>query len=489
MDKFIDDLHKSKKGVIIAAAGCGKTEIIINAVAKSEKHQLVLTHTHAGVDSLRSRFKKKNIQSSKYEIDTIASWSFKFCKSYPKTSGVSIDYPKDNNDWQKVYEGMIKLLDSPFIQKVLRLSYGALYVDEYQDCNIPQHNIINKVSNFIQVNILGDPLQGIFDFNDRVVDWDKDIFPHFSRLSELKTPWRWIGHGDKKLGEWLIEVRKLLLAGKPIDLNQAPSSVQWGELGSYEDFIGDCKRNLSKTGSIVIIHHQPAQCHKLAQKLGGKYKSMEEMEARDLFKWISIIDKANGYDRGAAILDFCYTVMNKASSEFRSIRNAIKLKKKIVSTRYTQIASLLNQIIQTNDYKSIFNLLVQIEDDISKKRIYRLELWREMKRSIKCFIEGEAEDISSAAWQIRNKTRIVGRPKNYRAISRTLLIKGLEFDHVIIVNPEKFDDKNLYVALTRAKKSLTIWSPSKIINWKKNSKKNIKTQDGVTMSQLQIPFS
>ncbi|HCN38712.1 MAG TPA: hypothetical protein DIS77_00170 [Rothia sp.] len=41
--------------------------------------------------------------------------------------------------------------------------------------------------------------------------------------------------------------------------------------------------------------------------------------------------------------------------------------------------------------------------------------------------------------------------------ARTLLVKGLEYDHVIIANLANFTDpRNLYVALTRARKSVTI---------------------------------
>jgi ATP-dependent exoDNAse (exonuclease V) beta subunit len=44
-----------------------------------------------------------------------------------------------------------------------------------------------------------------------------------------------------------------------------------------------------------------------------------------------------------------------------------------------------------------------------------------------------------------------------RVVSRTVLIKGLEYDHVIIPNLERISDHcNLYVALTRARKSVTV---------------------------------
>ena len=42
-------------------------------------------------------------------------------------------------------------------------------------------------------------------------------------------------------------------------------------------------------------------------------------------------------------------------------------------------------------------------------------------------------------------------------------MKGLEFDHVVVLDADGFDARNLYVALTRGAKSLTIVSRDKII--------------------------
>ena len=38
------------RGLVVAPAGCGKTHLIAEAVGHAKGKQLVLTHTHAGVD-------------------------------------------------------------------------------------------------------------------------------------------------------------------------------------------------------------------------------------------------------------------------------------------------------------------------------------------------------------------------------------------------------------------------------------------------------
>ena len=53
--------------------------------------------------------------------------------------------------------------------------------------------------------------------------------------------------------------------------------------------------------------------------------------------------------------------------------------------------------------------------------------------------------------------RHTGRPISHRKlIGTTLLVKGLEYDHAVILDADALDVKGLYVAMTRGSKSLTI---------------------------------
>ncbi len=63
--------------------------------------------------------------------------------------------------------------------------------------------------------------------------------------------------------------------------------------------------------------------------------------------------------------------------------------------------------------------------------------------------------------EFRYKGRPVGRKK---LIGTILLVKGLEFDHGIILEAESLSRKELYVALTRSAKSLTIISSTPVLN-------------------------
>ncbi len=102
-------------------------------------------------------------------------------------------------------------------------------------------------------------------------------------------------------------------------------------------------------------------------------------------------------------------------------------------------------------------------------RIFRLELWRETFRVLEGFANGSYESVHDAAWTIRNRSRYIDRPSDYHLVSRTLLIKGLEFDHTMVADIDEFNGadaaKHFYVAATRGSRSLTLLSKSPVLRF------------------------
>jgi len=74
-------------------------------------------------------------------------------------------------------------------------------------------------------------MQAIFDFQEKLADWDEHVCKHFPLVGELSTPWRWKNVEEEEFGRWLLEVRKQLLAGKSIDLASAHANVSWIQTG------------------------------------------------------------------------------------------------------------------------------------------------------------------------------------------------------------------------------------------------------------------
>lgn len=73
------------------------------------------------------------------------------------------------------------------------------------------------MSEELPAHLLGDPLQGIFDFAQPIVDFEKDLLS-FNRYDFLQTPWRWKRLGNGKLGQLILGMRESLLNERSISL-------------------------------------------------------------------------------------------------------------------------------------------------------------------------------------------------------------------------------------------------------------------------------
>lgn len=459
-------LARARRACVTAAAGCGKTQLISEAIAKhGEGRQLVLTHTHAGVDALRSRLKALSAKSGSFAIDTLAGWALRYATAFPKTSSVASAKPGNKAEWDAVYEGAAKALAVPAIRKVLAASYGGIYVDEYQDCTVQQHKLVTTFSSIIPTRVLGDPLQGIFDFGDNTpVSWARDVAGTFESLPGPTAPRRWAGKNEQ-LGAWLNTIRAALLSGARFDLRgPTVTFVQLTEGPSPLQAVGICLEAARKLeGSIVAIHKLPQQCHWVANKLKGIYSCVEPIESDDLLKFAESLEDAGGHARAAAAIDFAAKCMTAAGPALKSARAALA-KGGMPKGRKIELARPLAALGRVADSGSLVAVAEALEAmaDIPGAAIYRRELLDEGLRALRDHDPAEHASIKDAIWLVRNRTRQRGRRLARCTVGRTLLIKGLEFDHVIILAADGLQPKDLYVALTRGTRSLTILARSPV---------------------------
>ena len=75
----------------------------------------------------------------------------------------------------------------------------------------------------------------------------------------------------------------------------------------------------------------------------------------------------------------------------------------------------------------------------------------------------EGLTFHEAAIWIREQNRLVGRPLPRRAVGSTLLLKGLEAEVAVVLNAGVLDARNLYVAMTRGSKALTVCAPTPVL--------------------------
>lgn len=453
------------KGYVIAPAGYGKTHLIALAVRASSGRQLILTHTFAGVNSIKTKMSALGVHASKYQVDTIASWSLRLCLAYPKSSGWNTECPT-SKQWNKLYECCAGLLRKRFIRHIVAATYAGVYVDEYQDCSELQHLLVCALAEFLPSRILGDPMQAIFDFGEgKPVDWKLSVYPIFDCLGQLEIPWRWNKAGDPKLGAWLKDVRKKIELGQKIDLfAERPPSVVYvhtdPEYLASKQYSVLCDL-LGHNESVIALHGGDPQSknktHQLARTMAGRFSSIEEIEGKDLHSFLKKFGATKTVQASFVLaLEFskkCFTGVDKALTAGTKRGEVAKQSR---GTKYPLVLCAANAYLNqpTSDHLKSFFLALKANPETSA---YRRDLLYRFLNILNMHIDGKGATLSEAANLYQREMRHMGRPISHRKlIGTTLLVKGLEYDHVVILNADLLDANDLYVAMTRGSKSLTI---------------------------------
>ncbi|MEX1263529.1 MAG: UvrD-helicase domain-containing protein [Actinomycetota bacterium] len=452
------ELAETRRGYLIAAAGCGKTQTVCEAASlHDDGRQLILTHTHAGVKAVRTRLGLLNVPARKVVVGTIAGFALRYASRYPRLSGLEVGRPSTSDEWSAVYEAATRLAMRNAVRRVLTESYAGLYVDEYQDCDLRQHALVLALADVLPCRVVGDPMQAIFRWQASV-EWDRDVDSNFQRLDDLDTPWRWVGT-NPGLGEWLVGVRTELAAGRSIDLTTGPTQWSGNEMPNK---LATCHRVANLGGSVVAIGNRAADCHSFARKMKGRYTSMEEIECRDLVKHAGLIEGASGPARSVAVIDFAKECLTKVGTELGGMRMAFSrgdIPIPRVNTKHPAVLAALTAVATDDSHARVLDAMGPIES-IEGTVVARRELWGEMRRAIRCREAGTQPTLPDAAWYVRDAWRHGGRRVDDRTISRTLLVKGLEFDHAIVLDAGAHDSRNIYVALTRGAVSLSVLAES-----------------------------
>lgn len=465
-----------RSGYVIAPAGFGKTHLIAEATARSTRRQLILTHTYAGVNALRGKMRTLGVSDRLYRIDTIASWSLRLSLSYSATSGWTVERPADNDQWNALYDASALLLDHEFVRRIVRSSYDGLYVDEYQDCSTAQHGIVLKLARDLPCRILGDPLQGIFDFaGQNPINWSQDVEGHFEHLGVLDVPHRWIQAGVGELGTWLQTIRTQIEQDQPIDLNaDRPASVNFIQADANPQSLIQSQGNAcryfqcDRSHTVIAIHkgsqEYKAKCHTLSRNLGGRYSSIEEVEGKDLFSFIRKVEQAQTdaarLNETVGFAKKCMTAVEQNLPAGTCRGEEVNIR---ANTRNPEAARKANAYLAapTSAHMADFLLALKHTENV---KIVRSDLFNRALGVLRKHVLYPEISLTEAAEKYHGEFRCKGRPvSRRRLIGTTLLVKGLEFDHAIILDASSLSKKELYVALTRGARSLTIISTNPVL--------------------------
>lgn len=465
------DLFVVNRGSITAPAGCGKTQLIANTLSLHDgpKPILVLTHTNAGVGALRARLQRAGVPKSAYRVSTIDSWAIRLISKFPLRSGhdpkvLRLENP--GTDYVAVREAAWRLLHRGDVSDALRATYSRLLVDEYQDCTLPQHAIIDWAATVLPTCVLGDPLQAIFGFREPTVDWQKNALTQFPSIGELQTPWRWRNAGAEALGQWLLAARNTLLSGQPLELRGAPPEVTWVPLAMDPAKARIQRMEAARTkapmthGTVLVIGDSTnPQGQRLVASQTPGATTVEAIDLKDLTAFGRSFDPAAAGAINVLVTFAAEMMTNLGAGELlRRVETLAKGTAKKEAT--TAEAAALG--FRTSPSFATAVAAVEAFTDAQDVRVYRPEALQVCLIAMRAAASGTSS-FYEAVVRARERNRHLGRPTSRRAIGSTLLLKGLEADVVVVLNPGVMNAKHLYVALTRGAMRVVVCSQSPVL--------------------------
>ena len=261
-DRFLN----TSPNLLVAPAGYGKTHTIAKSVdvlqkAGEENSVLVLTHTNAGIASIREKIKKESVRLRNVTICTIAGFLQKIVHSLSK---VPLQQGNDSNDfYSKLYASALELFqeNNSILKIAIESSYDHIFVDEFQDCNKQQYEIVKIISRWdIRVHLLLDPLQTIFNFEvdhpDYLAFEKRCRTSNPNKVFQLDIPYRWRNVNsplEQYVPQWRTTIQDALNQGaKSIDLRRLPGVMYFS--GTFADALNKINTYLRKAGNVLVLH-------------------------------------------------------------------------------------------------------------------------------------------------------------------------------------------------------------------------------------------
>lgn len=462
------DILAARRGLVVAPAGCGKTQSIVEAIAASDgRPALVLTHTNAGRIALGARLGRRGVATGKYRLATLDGWAMRLAAAYPVRCGFTLN--GDAPDYHRLRDAAANLVAGRGIDEIITATYGRLLVDEYQDCSGRQHRLVSELARLLPTCVFGDRLQAVFDFDrvDRLIAWP-DVENAFALVGELGVPHRWENVGAGDLGRWLLEVRAELLLGRKINLQLGGERVQWRQLTGNADVDiraqvaaqRQVDRDPGETLLIIGDSRNVGSRHEYARHAEG-VNVVEPVELRAIIEWAQRMNGQRGADLFDRVMAFAREVMvNLEADRLRQRLNVIQRgrHRRVPTAEEAAALALLN----AGSYAEAEALLTALVAD-RNRRVFRRGLFTPMMTALVAAAARPDADLVAAAGSVRDQGRFAGRRLPTKAVGSTLLLKGLESDHALILNADQMSAAHLYVALSRGSRSVTVFSTNPML--------------------------
>lgn len=497
-DEAVAKLLRSRERLVIieAAAGCGKTfqgaAYAQEAVSGlGDGRLLILTHTHAACSVFADRTRKGG---SRVEIKTIDALIAQIAAAYHKP----LELPRDLTAWAwqdggRGFEVMAEkvagfLRQQPMVARALARRYPVIVCDEHQDSSVDQHSVVMALlSAGSAVRIFGDPMQRIYGAkSDKAAREDRtrwDALKALGASEKLVTPHRWKS-GCSSLGQWVIAARENLESGLPIDLtNNLPPSVKvlFGDNTSQmrtgyqlsRDHRAPIDKVLRSSSQLMILASQNDLVTALRAFWGRTVPIWEGHTREALGALVQTLRDGQGNAEVLAqgVVSFMGSVAAGFSPSSHGNRLIQEVRTGAACTTTGKPAniqviarSLLNNPTHTGVSEALSKIAILIKDGAAGFDTVKIDHRSELRDAMRIGQFSTAEEGFAEVSRMRSYSHLSPPQKVLSSIHKA---KGLECDHAMLMACDKaqftstlYARSKMYVALSRAKKSLTLVIPN-----------------------------
>lgn len=482
--------------VIEAPAGCGKTwqgaTYARDAVPMvGDGRLLILAHTHAACDVFA---KRTSGLDSRVEIRTIDALIAQIGGAYHRALGLPSQL--ESWAWKNDGEGFAILAQrvaaflrhQPMVATALAHRYPLIICDEYQDCSLDQHRVVIALLNGgARLRIFGDPMQRIYgQATDRAIGSDRqrwEMLKATAACEQLDVPHRW-ADGCPALGRWILYARRCLEKNLPIDLNEErPGSLTLLPGDNISKAPGGFRLSGDQGKAVRGMLRASAQLMILATTAGflegirahwGRAVPIWEGHTRKAFgALVEALSSAEGDPMQVA--ESIIAFMGSISAGFSNTSHGNAMRSEIETACHRRakggrqnIQTVAKLILDEPNHRGAGAALRKIGEFRQAKaegfKEINVDYWTEFRDAIRLADFPDPEEAFAEIARQRSRSR---RSPPDKVLSTIHKAKGMECENAMLVcgngghfSRSQYSKFRLYVALSRAKRSLTLVLPS-----------------------------
>jgi DNA helicase-2/ATP-dependent DNA helicase PcrA len=346
-------------------------------------------------------------------------------------------------EWSALRQNALNVLKISAVRDVVRSSYDRILIDEYQDCDPGQHALAIALSEIVPTIVFGDPMQGIFEFANARLRWQRDVYPIFRSRSN----WKIAPLAEEKPGPWCLDRRD---APAPHPRRAHRSGLRSGHVSVHRRSLRHgrvFRRHRGSRGNIRCDPLPPGMCDNLARATRGMYQSIEEVAARRLTRfasdWDGSADAQQRLDTVLALSKDCFHKREKQPNEE-------------LSPDQTQVIDEMKTAARQlggADCAEAAREFMRLARRHPRWRLFRGNYGATRACTGRAGCRSSGYPRRSRA-EDPMRVSAAGRSLQRRTISTPLLLKGLEFDHVLIPDASHFGNEDYAQASSSTSQSL-----------------------------------